>query len=78
MATIVKELPTSQTGASQVVIKHGGKFYVVSSVNAMLTGPETLVFRSNKKGDIKNWAEVAGGRRITRKQAIKELEEGKP
>lgn len=71
---IVKELPVSNTGAKQCLVQKGKKYFVVSSVNAFGTGFETLVFPGNEKGHVTSWDEVAGGRGVSRKDAIKDLE----
>lgn len=69
----VKELPTSPTGASQCLVRKGDQFFVVSSVSAMYTGFETLVFPADENGEVTNWGEVAGGRGMSRSEAIADL-----
>lgn len=56
------------------LVKKGDEYFVVSSVNALFTGPETLVFRANEHGEVDDWGEVAGGRGVSREGAIAELE----
>ena len=73
MIKIIKELPITQTGAHQVLVKKGKKFYVVSSVHAMFSGFETLVFPADKDGEVTNWIDVAGGRGMSREEAIEDL-----
>lgn len=73
MIEIIKE-QVSPVGAEQVVVRKGNKYFVVSSVNAMFTGFETLVFPSDAEGNITNFHEVAGGRGMSREEAIAELE----
>lgn len=58
------------------LVEHNGKFFVVSSIaNAFDTQmPETLVFSADENGKVTDWGEVAGGRGVSREEAIKELE----
>ena len=70
----VRELPRSGTGASQCLVKKGEEFFVVSSVVAMFSGFETLVFPADSAGKITDWMEVAGGRGVSRETAIEDLE----
>jgi hypothetical protein len=51
------------------------EFYVVSSTNVPLSGPETLVFPSDENGEISSWADVVGGRQLTTEEAIEMLED---
>lgn len=55
------------------LVELAGKFYVVSSANAAFTGPETLVFPATADGKVSDWLEVAGGRGISREEAIEDL-----
>lgn len=57
----------------QVLVRRGDEYFVVSSVDAMFTGCETLVFPSDDKGEISSYLEVAGGRGVSREEAIAEL-----
>lgn len=70
---IIRELPLSKTGAQQVLVRQGSDYYVVSSMVMPITGAETLVFRSNSGGKITEWNEVAGGRGMSREEAIADL-----
>ena len=72
---IVRELERTGSGAEQVLVKKGGRFYVVSSVVAMFTGFETLVFPADERGKVTDWGEVAGGRGMSREEAIADLAE---
>jgi hypothetical protein len=56
------------------LVKKDDGYYVVSSIYAPFTGPETLVFSSDENGRVTSWIEVAGGRGVTRDEAIAELE----
>lgn len=71
--SIVRELPMTCTGANQVLVAKGARFFVVSSVNAMFTGPETLVFPADENGEVTSRGRVAGGRGYSREEAIDEL-----
>jgi hypothetical protein len=71
---IVRELPVSESGASQVLVKIAGAYYVVSSVDAMFTGFETLVFLADETGEVTDWVDIAGGRGMSRDEAIRDLE----
>ena len=53
----VKELSGFQGRAC--LVKAGGEFFAVSSVNAMFTGPETLVFRADENGEVASFMDVA-------------------
>lgn len=75
-ATLIKNLPTSKTGATQALylldppIREEGyteddavliwKYVVVSAVNAMWSGNETFIFPANEKGEIVSWSELDG------------------
>ena len=72
---IIKELPESKSGAEQVLVRRGAKYFVVSSVVAMFSGFETLVFPSDENGNVTDWGEVAGGRGVSREEAIEDLGE---
>lgn len=69
---VVKELPVSASGTTQVVVRRGERHYVVSSVHAY-SGFETLVFGGEADGEITNWLEIAGGRGMSRDAAIADL-----
>jgi len=71
MSEFIKELPGP---GSKCLVKHRGKFYVVSSVTVPHTGPETLVFPATAKGKITSFLEVAGYRGASREEAIAHLE----
>lgn len=68
----VKEL-TGFRGAA-CLVRRGAEHFVVSSVDAPYSGPETLVFRSDDKGEPLDWSDVAGGRGVSRGEAIAQLE----
>jgi hypothetical protein len=71
---IVREL-NGFTGQA-VLVKRGADHFVVSSTVAMFSGPETLVFPADATGKVTDWGEVAGGRGMSREQAIAQLECG--
>lgn len=84
-ATLIKNLPTSRTGAMQALyllnppIREEGyteddatliwKYVVVSSVNAFDTGDETYIFPANEKGKIVSWGELEWSMKGTRSHA---------
>jgi hypothetical protein len=71
---VIRELPVvKETGAQQVLVKRNKEYFVVSSVYAMYTGFETLVFPADESGEVTNWVEVAGGHGVSRDEAIAEL-----
>lgn len=71
---VIRELPITKSGAEQVLVEKDGKYFVVSSVLAMFSGFETLVFPANAQGEVTDWREVAGGRGVSRKDAIQDLD----
>lgn len=71
---IIRELPTTSSGAEQVLVKKDERYFVVSSVIAMFGGFETLVFPGNADGEVTDWGEVAGGRGQSRQEAINDLD----
>jgi hypothetical protein len=77
-ATIVKELDDygARKGGSACLVEFQGKHYVASHVpSAFDTGqPETLVFLADESGEVIDWMDVAGGRHMSREQAIADLE----
>lgn len=74
MVEIVRELSSPSSGARQCLVRKGEQYYVVSSVHAMFSGFETLVFPANEHGEVTDWLEVAGGRGMSREEAIDSLE----
>jgi hypothetical protein len=68
---IIREL-TGFTGAA-CLVRRGAEYFVVSSAGAPFTGPETLVFPADADGKVTDWGEVAGGRGVSREEAIIEL-----
>ena len=71
---ILKEIDGMENAC---LVQKGKDFFVVSSLAAaFVTGvSETLVFPSNEEGKVQSWNEVAGGRGVSRKEAISELSE---
>jgi hypothetical protein len=55
------------------LVKRGNQYFVVSSVIAPFSGFETLVFLADENGEVTSWDEVAGGRGVSREEAITEL-----
>lgn len=64
-AKFILEKPINQVGAIQRLYKtnpplDGNKYVIVSAVMAILSGPETFIFPSNKDGDITEFGELNG------------------
>ena len=64
-ATKIKDLPTSKTGAIQVLFKmepplEGNEFVVVSGVSVPYSGPETYIFPADEEGIIIDFGELDG------------------
>lgn len=55
------------------LVQRGNDYFIVSSVDAFDSGPETLVFPADADGKVTSWLEVAGGRRYSRGEAIADL-----
>ncbi len=70
----VREL-TGFTG-SACLVRRGEEYFAVSSTVAAYTGFETLVFPADKNGEVTSWGDVAGGRGVSREEAIAELAAG--
>lgn len=64
--------------ASQILVKRGDDYFVVSSVVASFSGFETLIFPADSDGNITSYTEVGGGRGVDSKQAIADLEKYGP
>ena len=58
------------------LFKFKNKYYVASGTSAPLSGWEVLIFKSDEKGKIKNWAALGGGRDMSHEEAIDDFEEG--
>jgi hypothetical protein len=56
-----------------VLVKKGEDYFVVSSADVFFSGPETLVFPANPEGEVEEFLKVAGGKRVSREEAIEEL-----
>jgi hypothetical protein len=75
----VRELKPMRPSAVQALVRGtDGRHFVVSSVTAMLSGPETLVFEADTDGNVTDWLEVAGGRGMSRDEAIADLASNGP
>jgi hypothetical protein len=68
---VIREL-TGFTGQA-CLVRRGDEHFVVSSVVAPYTGAETLVFPADADGEVADWIDVAGGRGVSREEAIAEL-----
>ena len=58
----------------QWVIELDGKHYLISHSERLST-PETLAFRCDKLGRVRDWADVAGGQGMSHEQVIAQLEQ---
>jgi hypothetical protein len=56
------------------LVRKGDAYFVVSSAYVIHSGFETLVFPANESGEVLEWLETAGGRGMSRSQAIADLE----
>jgi hypothetical protein len=73
---IIRELKGYQGRAC--LVKRGEDYFVVSSADVPYSGPETLVFPAGADGEVASWGDVAGGRGMSRADAIAQLEETGP
>ena len=48
------------------------KFFVVSSA-VVMSVPETLVFAADSTGEVTNYIDLAGGKRMSQEDAVKDL-----
>lgn len=72
----IRELTPSDNWRGKVVlVKKGEDYFAISSVNVPYSGFETLVFRATKEGTVIDWGEVAGGKGVSREEAIRQLED---
>lgn len=54
-----RNLPDSKSGARQTLVRSmKGNYFVVSSVYAMFSGMETMVFPATKEGEVSDWGEL--------------------
>jgi hypothetical protein len=75
-ATFLRELEPTVRGQEICLIELDGKHYVVSSIPSAPDhrGPETLAFAADASGEITSYADLAGGRGMSREQTILQLE----
>lgn len=66
----MRELNNLRMRGVQCLVTHGDEFYVVSTID---NPPETLVFPADRKGNITDWLEAAGGSGMTRGEAMADL-----
>lgn len=71
---IVRELD-GWRGEACLVRSENERYFVVSSVVAVFSGFETLVFPSDENGKVDDYLEVAGGRGVSREEAILDLQD---
>lgn len=72
---MVRQMPRDWGRGDAVLVRDGSDHYIVSSVDAPFSGFETLVFRADDNGEVTDWCEVAGGRGMSREEAIADLED---
>lgn len=70
----IKDLPADWGRGDACLVKAGEQHYVVSSAVVPFSGFETLVFASDAEGTPESWSQVAGGRGMSREEAIEDLE----
>lgn len=72
--TVIRDLPKNRGRGNAVLVRDAtGQHYVASSVVAPYSGFETLVFKADERGEVTDWIEVAGGRGMSREDAIANL-----
>ena len=62
MEILKAELNNEGTPVNKAVVKHNGKFYLVSESSKY--GLETLIFPSDSEGKVTDWIEVGGSRGV--------------
>jgi len=70
----VRDWASEGLGSGQLnkaLVHHKGEFYIASENTAL---EETLIFYSSPTGDIKNYCEVGGGKRITLDDVLSDFE----
>ena len=72
MEIIQTELNNEGTPVNKAVVKHKGKFYLVSESSKH--GLETLIFPSDSEGKVTNWLEVGGGRGVKLHEVLANFE----
>jgi hypothetical protein len=71
---MVRELHAGTPGSVAVLVEKGDTHYVILSYTDMDDEPWTLVYTSNSEGEATNLIEIAGGRGVSREEAIEELD----
>jgi len=72
MEIIQATLNNNGTPIGKALVKHRGKFYIVSESTKM--GLETLIFEADENGNVVEWLEVGGGRGITLVEVLENFE----
>tara|TARA_B100000886_G_C20258406_1_gene421816 strand:+ start:163 stop:393 length:231 start_codon:yes stop_codon:yes gene_type:complete len=72
MEIIKAELNNEGTPVNKAVVKHNGKFYLVSESNKF--GLETLIFPSDSEGKVTDWIEVGGSRGVALHEVLANFE----
>ena len=73
MAQTIKTLK-QQPNLQQVLVSHNGNYYVVS-YSTRTKESETLIFKSDSKGNISDWGEVGGARYCGLNEIISNMDE---
>ena len=72
MEILKAELNKEGTPVNKAVVKHNGKFYLVSESSKF--GLETLIFPSDSEGNVTNWIEVGGSRGVSLHEVLANFE----
>ena len=72
MEILKAELNKEGTPVNKAVVKHNGKFYLVSESSKY--GLETLIFPSDSEGKITEYIEVGGGRGVALHEVLANFE----
>lgn len=73
MAEVVRDLKKRYGDLGSVLVKHDGRFLVVSSTVTPI-GPETKAFPATRTGKVTSWREVMGGYGLTIAQVVADLD----
>ena len=61
-------------GNNRAFVRHKGNYYVVSYTTKMID-PETLIFKSDSKGNIIDWSDVGGARHAELEDVLNNMDE---
>ena len=62
------------SGNNRAFVKHNGNYYVVSYTTKTYD-PETLIFKSDSKGNIIDWSDVGGARHVELDDVLNNMDE---